>query len=93
MLITPEPGIMSTIKIRNKKGGSFHFEAVYVDVYVAEKNASRLVGNPIYDSLTKMVQVTMILAGTNCFNFCQAVNIIGLDHLDALSKSMVETLT
>ena len=28
MLITHEPGIMSTIKIRNKKGGSFHFDAV-----------------------------------------------------------------
>ena len=28
MLITPEPGIMSTIKIRYKKGGSFHYEAV-----------------------------------------------------------------
>ena len=28
MLITPEPGIRSTIKICNKKGGSFHFEAV-----------------------------------------------------------------
>ena len=28
MLITPEPGIRSTIKIFNKKGRSFHFEAV-----------------------------------------------------------------
>ena len=28
MLITPEPGIRSTIKIRNKKGESFHFETV-----------------------------------------------------------------
>ena len=28
MLITPEPGIKWTIKICNKKGGSFHFEAV-----------------------------------------------------------------
>ena len=28
MLITPEPGIKWTIKIWNKKGGSFHFEAV-----------------------------------------------------------------
>ena len=28
MLFTHEPGIMSTSKIRNKKGGSFHFDAV-----------------------------------------------------------------
>ena len=43
MLITPEPGIRSTIKIRNKKGGSFHFEAIPLKVtyvYVIGSNRS-----------------------------------------------------
>ena len=42
MLITPEAGIKWTIKTWNKKGGSFHFEAVPLNNNIKVEGTSNI---------------------------------------------------
>ena len=64
MLITPEPGIRSTIKITNKKGGLFHYEAVPLSTHIGHNlhtfirmygRAKKSVDVPLIPKMNKLV--------------------------------------